>query len=748
MNRIKKQKHRVVMNKIGKIFVVGVLLMLGGLTKGSAFNLSSLSTLPSSSNITLPRDTDEVEDNPFVVKNLKKRIPVDSAKMKGFKDYAEYIMDKRDRGINEDYHKHWYDNLFVQLGAGAEQIIPLSENYSFDPMTTVHFAAGIQLGKYHSFRLKAHGGLGYQKYYDRMYGRLGFKVDHVFDLSSFLDGYQPTRLLGIGTVLGFGVQKAKLNNYNGKWGNAIEGHGGLQFRFYTGSNAYLNIEPYVGLASDQIDLSEEKNWRQFDVLYGVNFNFVYYFKNHLSRQARIRQIEEARKNGKDNWVMYKDVIIDYDSIQKKAVPGRDSILQSWQKPWFIEMAFGPTFQQMEGVGFSESMGSSVSLSVGKWLSPLIGLRFSASSRNSTWIKETKSVNTDGGGVKYEKKQNMQYFSVGAEALFNPLGFFRNRFTWDAKYGVYLLAGGEYGWMKRDKDGATHHCRSEAYDAGLHLWYRLSEGTQIFIEPRFTHNVYKIPYSNVHWNKRFSDNCYSIRIGLTAHSVARSFRQKDTAAVAEKWRPLAVSIGVGTNVVQKHEAISTDKASLPYNLNASVIYRFNNFLGHRVSGIRLGFQYLSLPASVLTTYRDYNMGVPGYAPVKHQGIWNHNYHMGIVSLNYVLNVTNAMAGYRSGRLFSLEAFFGPSVAHTFGETGDLDERFPVYVGHEVRLANKIKSKSYPAVSGGAMLSARLSQHLGLTFTPQIHMIPTLTLPGLLGGYPRYIETFDLGVYYKF
>ena len=250
----------------------------------------------------LPPDSlGEVEDNPFLTDDDKKtREPVDSAKIKGFEDYAKYIMDIRDRGINEDNHKHWFDNLYLQAGAGAEQIIPFSDNFRFDPMTTGHFAVGIQVGKYNSFRLKVHGGLGYQKYYDRMYGRLGFKVDHVFDLSSFLEGYQPTRMLGIGTVLGFGAQKAKLNNYKGKWGNAVEGHGGLQFRFYTGPNGYLNVEPYLGLASDQVDLSELDNWRRFDVLYGVNINFVYYLTNHLSRQARARQIEAVHPDNRND----------------------------------------------------------------------------------------------------------------------------------------------------------------------------------------------------------------------------------------------------------------------------------------------------------------------------------------------------------------------------------------------------------------------------------------------------------------
>ena len=59
----------------------------------------------------------------------------------GQEDYLsdKYVMERRHRGINEDGSKHWYDNLFVQAGAGAEQIIPYSEDFHFDPLTTAHY---------------------------------------------------------------------------------------------------------------------------------------------------------------------------------------------------------------------------------------------------------------------------------------------------------------------------------------------------------------------------------------------------------------------------------------------------------------------------------------------------------------------------------------------------------------------------------------------------------------------------------
>ena len=693
----------------------------------------------------LPTDSlGEVEDNPFLTDADKKtREPVDSAKIKGYRDYAEYIMDTRDRGKNEDAHKHWYDNLFVQMGAGAEQIVPFSENFRFDAITTGHIGVGIQIGRYNHVRLIGHGGLGYQKYSDRMYGRLGYKIDHIFDLSSFLEGYQPTRLLGVATVLGFGGQTAKLNNYKGKFDTAMEGHGGLQLRFNTGSNGYLNIEPYIGLAADQIDLSEYNNWRRFDVIYGVNLNFVYYFTNHLSRQARARQIEEAKRMEKYDWVIYDSLKVGYDEIAKQYKYEKDSILQSWQTPWVFDYAFGANLSTSNGLSPLETLGSSAHLSAGKWLSPVIGARITLSSRSTTWLHETVVAD----GVNYTNRRNMEYYSIGAEAMINPFGLSKN-FTWDNPYGFYLVAGGEYGWIKRDKTKNVLHCRSEAYTAGLHFWYKLSDGVQVFLEPRFTHNVYKVPYRDARWNHRYSDNAYGVRIGLTAQTVAKKFWKKDTLGLADDWKPLTVGAGGGVNILTQLASLKTDGKKQPYNYNFYVSYYFD-----KVSGVRLGAEYMTLNGSNVTSFIDYNMNYPG-GPTgfTRTGVWNHHYHLGMASLEYVLNFSNAMGGYMPGRIFNLEAFLGPGIAKVFGETGELDESITMRQGHKAELAKEVKDKSYFVLSGGATVSARvlprILPQLSVTLTPQLHLFPLMTLPGINQGRPRYVKTVDLGIQYKF
>ena len=713
------------MRRNNQRLIVGLLLMLGGITNSFAIYFSSLPIHLLSSNFSLPRDSDEIEDNPFINNNLIKRTPVDSARLKGQVDYKRYIMDRRYQGEHEDNARHWYDNMFLFTGAGVEQIVPMSDNHHFNPITTVQLGAGVQLGKYHSLRAQLFCGMGYQQKYDRVYSRYGGRAEHLFDLSSYFEGYKPARLLGVSTLLGIGGQYARMNNMHNRYGTTAEFHAGLQFHFYTGPQGYLALEPYFGIASDQLDLSLQQNWRRFDTFYGANINYIYYFTNHLSRAARIRQIEMARKGGHPEFVVFDE--------------RQDSILKSWQTPWLFEFAFGPNFNQNDELSLMKTMGGSVSISVGKWFSPVIGIRGTLSSNSSTWHDETVSIEE----VKYVKHRHMRYTSGGVEAMLNPFGLSKH-FSWDAPYGAYFVGGGEFGWLIKDEDGGSLHCRSEAYTVGLHLWTKLSEGVQFFLEPRFKHNVYKIPYSNAQWNHRFSDNSYSLRIGLTAQTVSMTSRKSEIKETDDNHPILTVGLGGGTSYLQPLYTLDA-KNSMPYNIHGYATYHFN-----QTNGARLGLEFLTLTSNDKVDFTDYNMSVPemGYAPITRSGLWDHNYHLGMASLAYALNFTNMIGGYKPHRLFNVEAFIGPGVAFVFGETGQLDESVSLAMGHEARIDDKMESKAYFALNGGATLSARLSDRLSLALTHQLYWAPELGFPAISQSRPRFIETFNLGVQCNF
>lgn len=82
-------------------------------------------------------------------------------------------------------------------------------------------------------------------------------------MSSYFDGYAPTRPLDVSSVIGLGAQLSR-QRYKLGWRKSLEGHFGIQFKFYTGPQAFITFEPYVGIGTDQMDVSETLNWRKYD----------------------------------------------------------------------------------------------------------------------------------------------------------------------------------------------------------------------------------------------------------------------------------------------------------------------------------------------------------------------------------------------------------------------------------------------------------------------------------------------------
>lgn len=624
------------------------------------------------------------------------------------------------------FTRRWDDHLFLEGGAGAEQMIPPGANYHFDPLTTAHIGIGKLLNKLHSVRLLLNGALGYQRDKDLFLYKMGVKLDHLFSLTSYFNGYNPSRLLDISTVAGVGAQYAKLGK-GGRSGKAFEAHLGLQLRFFTGPQGYVNVEPYYGLATDGMDLSENRNWRKVDMFYGANVNFVYYLHNNLSPEARARFI---RNKTEGNYF------------------AADSSLQSWRQPWFFEFSNGLSFVESAELSSFETMGYDVSMSAGKWLSPVIGLRLSASITTGTWLNTVIPESPSPYHPEYLMEYRTLYFGGRAEALINPFGF-NDNYDWDSRYGVYAVLGGGIGRVMKYQKGRHLACRAESYTAGVHLWTRISSGLQLFIEPRYTHYIYKIPYRNVKWNKRFSDNGYIVSAGFTVTTRGMRFRNRAAEASAQADsdnRRIVVGIGGGTNLIQTKNNYDTGTGGFAYNGLLFGEYHFNE-----ISAARLSFEYASFARTGMTSFTDYNMdyAADGYAPVQRSGLWNHRYFLGFVSLDYLVDFTTLCDGYKAGRLFELGLFAGPTCAIVFGENASLDTNERLQENHEVRQTDPLKSGACFGLNGGVKLTANVLPRFAVTFTPTIYlMLGDMNLPGANMLKIKNIETLNLGVQYKF
>ena len=732
-------------NNMKRILLILLICNLA-VVNGHAFTLPDAYPTAPSDTTRYGEDSDEAENdtvnrNP---KNLAKGV-----------DAITMVLERRYKAYNEYFTKKWHDHLFIQVGIGFEQMVPPSEGYKFNTLGAVNLGVGKQFNKYNTVRLMFHGAWGYQQSKDRLFTKLGIRLDHNFSLSSYFSGYKPTRLLDISTLFGVGVQFSKLSYENILWekemakqiaewealgdyeeaqlirdnwpknqhATSFEAHVGAQLKFFTGPQGYITVEPYVGIGGASTDLTEHRNWRKTDIFYGLNVNYIYYIHNNLSPRERLKYIRNRP---------VRDLL------------STDSLLLSWQQPWFFEFSNGVNFLFDTELSDGKTIGPDISFGVGRWFSPVIGLRLTGAVRQMTWRQRDVLVVDDGLVEDRGYAENMHniYGGVRLEAMFNPFGFSKN-FSWSDKFGAYLVGGFEYGWVKKYQT-QTLSTRSEGFTGGLHLWAKLSDGLQLFLEPRYIHYNYKVPYTNVTWNKLYSDNSASVSVGLTVSTRSRQFRSMDHDETRGGYplRKIRVGIAGGFNFFQTTSNFD-NSAGMGYNGKLVVEYHLDRLHSFRAIG-----EFVGMSRSGLSKFYDYNMDSedPAKTVVTRQGMWDHDLKFALAGLGYQINLSNLLAGYNAKRRADLSLFLGPSLLIPIDDKAVLSSEERVMVGHLVEPVEQFKTGS---ISFGGHLGVKLrmpfSSRISVIAEPTIYFLGNTKVPcvnsfkGL-----NYMETINVGL----
>lgn len=624
----------------------------------------------------------------------------------------DYLLERRYRRQGELFTKKWYDHLFLEAGAGVQETVPASDDYEILPMTVVHVGLGKQFNAMHTLRLSMSGAVGYQKEKYHRFMRVGVDADWIYSFSSYYGGYNPMRALDISTVLGAGLHYTSRARQAGEK-IASEAHVGVQLKFYTGPHAYLVLEPQVGIASDNIDQSGKHNWRKMDFFYGANINFVYFLQNNLSPEQKRRFMAEH--------------------------PGETTPSQ-WRMPWFLELAGGINTLGTGALSPAHTIGNSTTASLGLWLSPVVGLRGSGSFTTTAFDKETTTTTSS-------EKEYINYFhnfntDIKVEALINPFGFSKT-FSWESPFGVYIVAGGGVGLLQKNQSKMLR-CKDLSYSVGLKLWARVERDIQLFIEPRYTYYDYKVPYNNVSWSKHCHDDGYGVNVGVALNTRQRKYRY-GYALLADDDRKngiwFNVGLALGTNM--KPTKKGYEGSGFGFNVQASAESHFG-----RLSAARLSFDYMSMTGNSLETTTDITTLENGTTQRKScRAMWNRRYHLGLLSLNYMLNASNFFAGV-DNRRFEIEVFGGPTMMFRIGDSQNLHSNEVVPEGHtyEPRKANLLKSV-YGA-NGGLRLRCNITEKIAATLTPQVYIFKgACNLPGINFIKGHIFETLNLGVEYN-
>lgn len=627
----------------------------------------------------------------------------------------DYVLEGRYRAYGEEFTNRWDDHLFLEGGLGIQRIVPPTDYNGLTPMTVVHAAVGKQFNRLHTARLSLSGAMGYRRDKGTRFTRAAMAADWLFSLSSYFGGYRPTRLLDVSTVLGAGMQYTLKSSPTDKK-LVTEAHAGLQFRFFTGPQGYFAIEPYAGIGTDNMDDSGTSNWRKMDFFYGANLKMIYYIHNNLSAEDRLRYSRKGA--GADG--------------EKK-----------WQTPWFVEFGGSLNMETAERMNFANTLGHGMTMSVGRWFSPAVGLRASYSMSATRWLQyEVEAVNDIYQSPAYNINYNNINSDVRVEAQINPMGFFPN-FDWNSRFGVYAVGGIGMGWMVKNQREVLK-CYTVSYSAGLHFFARLADGLQVFVEPHYTYYDYRIPYRSVARAKRFGDNAFSLNMGLTVFNSPSAAGKSGSEGYDDgELKRFTFGAGVGANLIYRRQTYGSNGFS--YNGSAYAEYHFT-----RLHSVRAAFEYMSIAARTSLGCRDvqYNVFDEEISTSTYNALHKSRYNKGIVSLAYLIDLTQLFNGPASDRRFNFEAFAGPALMLHMSASHTLDDGEVPANMHRYDLTVNEDTDCKWGVNAGVKLSFNLKQGLALTLTPQVYAFRhNPMLIGYQQSKPYFIKSLSLGVQYS-
>lgn len=392
---------------------------------------------------------------------------------KGF-NALQYSLQKRylPRGYKFNKGGFW-NHVYISGQLGMEKIIR-REGADINGGPAFSFSAGKLLNHAHSVRLSLKGGWFGHKLSDSKLYHVGIGASYLFNITSYIKGYDPYRLLEISTVSGIGYQ---VSAESGKTSQVGEMHLGAQLKFHLHQQVDLVLEPLVTLYTDGIDHYSQKNWHKYDVGYGATVGFIYRLKDPLS------------------------------TFKKK---GQATLESSFLDNAFISVAGGVQFQNSDFVkdmGILKSIGPHINLSFGKWYNGYWGLRLSGFYATDKWRQ--LSENND-----YE---TTTYAGVRLEGMFDIMGLLHNSDRMK-RFSLSLLLGPEIGNMKKIDSEYPIKTMYIGLSGGVQLKYNINKKLAVFIEPRGSY----VPYSNLEPNpsdlytkirKKYNDNVFNLNAGI-------------------------------------------------------------------------------------------------------------------------------------------------------------------------------------------------------------------------------------------
>lgn len=601
----------------------------------------------------------------------------------------EYSMQKRHvkKGVPFE-NRRIQDNMFFSVLFGAQKIAP-NGKAEFDGGTNIGIGVGKWLSPVNaarlSFNLSQNG-----RFIGKPLNRYGIGVDHLFNVTSYIMGYDPNRRLELSTVEGLGMQWSKIGEENKM---ALDLHLGLQMKVHLNPLFDVFIEPQVGLATRSLNHATQKD-RAYNLFYGLSAGVSY-----TIRDGGFIKTKEDIQLGTSGF-------------------------------WSIGTGAQMHLSNLEGSG----LGPTMNIALGRWLMPGVGFRVSGTFSTNTWHLANYEANEQEGSPAYRCHETSSYVGARGEVMFDPIMFFK-KFDEEEKFKMKLFLGGEIGKMSKENRDLPIRRSYSGLTGGLQLGYRLQEDLLLYMEPHFTVANYSIPYTNVDASKKFSDNLLSVNVGLEFGTPTLS-RKETNEAFMEFFEPHFIAgIDLGFN-----KPIQSKR----FQERSYLDYQAGGFFGYNltpVHGASLHMDINRVSMDMDCGYRQFNMisaalayrfnvlnALQGYVPDRRFDVSALVGPVVTLRKNAKKNIMMMEDNSESDFLYEADPFEDEEFIGNQTQTGD----------------NKI------IVGGqfGIEATYNVNEEFGVFIKPQIRLYPSKILPSEHVPGWRKIIACQIGAAYKF
>ena len=617
-----------------------------------------------------------------------------AARQKNF-NALKFVLDSRHRFKGDRYvHGDFWNNTFIDMGGGVGGFYHNTNAASFTPTLSLRLGVGKVVSPMVSFRLGFEKAWAYSHasttvYNTNQYNSYGGYVDFLYNFSNYLLGYRPERPFNVSGILGLGVQTASLHSWNNAdmtavgastSGAALDGHVGVQFKFFASPYASIALEPYFKVATKKLNLLANPGYSDPDFSYGVNFAYQWNFAKQLSYMANAGIFQKHFNNQKRYML---------DNGQ----------LQHLRYPMFFDYSFGPMYVgKSYNLSLRNTRGFDALAAVGWWLAPAAGVRAGVHVTNGDW--KQGSIGND------DTKSLIGTRGVNVDFLFNPFGFKRH-YNWDAPVGMNLLAGYEFGGMKKTAASllGSYEGNYTAFRFGGQLWMKLTNDLRLTLEPTYMQTEH---YNGNLDRERYDE--YAVKLGLSLlfrDKGIRNYRNVESDSVLNTVeRGYFLGLGLGWNNTVWDWRFKGYQHDLLKNVVLFGGYRFN-----KIHGIRLQAEWMKEAQAFFDS--------------SGSGIEKFTYNNYLLSTDYQINLFNAMAGYDPLRRWNVYMYAGPTLL-----LGDGGAAF--------------------AANVGGMVTYNITPNLSLFYSHTIYRMPKTRYPHHM-VYTRdgiFTNNLNVGIMYNF